>query len=266
MALICAWLGADAAGFHILYIPLAFPAFLWLVVGSWRRFVLLSVAFFMAAYGRPVSVAAEPGMVLFGLCVWGVSLGQLLRDAWAVPAGSWERDRAFNQGALALLGIFCGVLLGRAWPKAGPVAAPLPEGQTMPEGAGFIHAGDRVPGQVRALGAGLDRPASTLARPGTIRDLQLYMRRSQLLWRALAVQYPARSSFFEARASDAPSAELRDLSGREVQKWLQADVVAVRQLEAEGLDLGDLPLMLEKAVASGLADSDLEERIPVVPN
>lgn len=42
-------------------------------------------------------------------------------------------------------------------------------------------------------------------------------------------------------------------------------MAVVRQLHAYGLDLGDIPKMLEKALALGLADPDLEGRIPVVP-
>lgn len=262
MALLCAWLGADAAGFHVLYIPLAYPAFLWVSVGRPLQMGVIGGIWFMLAWVEPSDVGPEPRMVLFGLLLWCWSLGRLLRDASQVKAHQWEEDWEWKQGMVTLLGVMVGSLLAHAWPTEGPVAAPLPEGQQMPEGPGFIHPQDRVPGQVRALGGGLDRPASTLAKPGTIRALQVYLLKAPVLWRGLAERYPARSSLFLARASEAPSGELRDLSGREVQAWLQAEERAVNALKAEGLDAGELPVYLEAALASGLAASDLEAHLP----
>jgi hypothetical protein len=201
-------------------------------------------------------------MVLFGLILWVWSLARLLVDASQVERSSFESDLSLRQGGTALVGILVGSLLGRAWPQEGPVAAPLEEGQTMPEGPGFIHAGDRVPGEVRALGAGIDRPASTLAKPGTIRALQVYLQEAPGLYRALSQRYPALQTALLDRAKAVPTGELRTLSGREVGQWLRDEQSALSTFSADGLDVGELPALLEEASKSGLADPDLEKRIP----
>jgi hypothetical protein len=262
MALVCAWLGADAAGFHVLYTPLAYPAVLWVATGRPVRFAAIGALFF--GLSHLPGIAAEPRMVLFGLCAWAFAAVSLLEAAAAVPRAAIERDRPFRDGALALLGVLTGVSLVASIPGNGPVAAPLPEGETAPEGAGFIHPSDRVPGRVTALGAGIDRPASTLAKAGTIRDLQIHLRRAAIQWRALAARYPERASLFEARAKAVPSGELRDLSGREVRQWLLDERALLDQLRSDGLDAGELGTSLDAALKSGLADPDLESRIPAV--
>lgn len=260
MALLTAWLGADAAGFHVLYAPLAYPVFL-LLAGRPVAFALLALAFYGLSVW-PAVLGPEPRMVLFGLLAWSVAAATLLREAAAVPIGTLEADGEARQAALAVAGVATGFLLVGAMPGDGPVAAPLPEGQTTPEGAGFIRPSDRVPGEVRALGAGLDRPASTLARAGTIRAVQLYLRRAPVAWGLLAERYPARAALCTARASAAPGGDLRDHSGRAIAGWLTEEKETIARLQAEGLDLGDLPAGLTAALASGLADPDLESRIP----
>jgi hypothetical protein len=260
MALLCAWLGADAAGFHVLYAPLAYPVFL-LLLGRPVAFVALAAAFYALSV-TPAALGPEPRMVLFGLVAWAAAAATLLRDATAVPAGTVEADGEARQAGLALAGVATGILLVGAVPGDGPVAAPLPEGQTTPDGAGFIRPSDRVPGAVRALGAGMDRPASTLARPGTIRALQLYLRGAPVAWGRLAERYPARADLCAARAAAAPGGDLRDHSGRAIAAWLSDEQATVTRLQAEGLDLGDIPTRLAAALASGLADPSLGERIP----
>ncbi|MFN7147542.1 MAG: hypothetical protein ACK4YP_27490, partial [Myxococcota bacterium] len=260
MALLTAWLGADAAGFHVLYAPLAYPVFV-LLAGEAALFVPLVAAFYALAFG-PEALGAEPRMVLFGFLAWAAAAATLVRAAAEVPAGAVEAEPEVKQAGLAMAGVVSGALLVGAVPGEGPVAAPLPEGQTAPEGPGFIHANDRVPGEVRALGGGLDRPASTLAKPGTIRALQLYMRRAPVAWNQLAERYPARADLCRARASAAPGGDLRDHSGRAVAAWLTEEAAVVTRLQAEGLDLGDLPAALNAALAAGLTDPGLESRIP----
>jgi hypothetical protein len=271
MATITAWLGADAAGFHVLYAPLAYPVFLLLAVGTGAEsrgtaprylaaFVAVAAAFYALAW-FPDTLGAEPRMVLFGFVAWAAAVWRLFGEASRVDPGPLEADLEVRQAGLALAGVATGVLLVGAMPGDGPVAAPLPEGQTTPEGPGFIHANDRVPGQTRALGAGLDRPASTLARPGTIRHLQLYMRRAPVVWGELAERYPARASAMRARAEAAPSGDLRDQSGRDIAEWLAAEEAIVKQLRTEGLDLADIPVALQQALSSGLTDPGLAERL-----
>ena len=265
MATITAWLGADAAGFHVLYAPLAYPVFFLLAVGSQGRgdiatFVAVAAVFYVLAW-FPDTLGAEPRMVLFGFVAWAVAVELLLREAARVAPGALEYDREVRGAGLAIAGVATGILLVGAMPGDGPVAAPLPEGQTTPDGPGFIRASDRVPGQVRALGAGLDRPASTLARPGTIRHLQLYMRRAPVVWGELAARYPARASAMQARADAAPSGDLRDHSGRDIAAWLVEEETVVKQLRAEGLDLADIPTALQQALSSGLTDPGLAERL-----
>ncbi len=262
MALLCAWLGADASGFHVLYVPLAFPALIYLGVGSLFRVLLVALLF----YGVPQlpGLAAEPRMVLVGLGLWLATMVQLLRLVGARPRSAVGRDPVLGPALPTLAGLGVGWLLAHTWPEAGPVAPPLAEGQTTPEGPGFIRASDRVPGLDRALGAGLDRPASTLAKPGTIRAVQLYLRRAPLLWGELAERYPARTTLMRARASAAPGGELRALSGREVGAWLREEQATVEQLQKDGLELGVLPSALQEALSSGLGDPNLS--VPEVPN
>jgi hypothetical protein len=259
MALVCAWLGADAAGFHVLYTPLAYPVFV-LAVGRPLALGVLAAALYLLPLAP--GLTPEPRMVLFGLVAWGVAAETLARAARAVPAGVVEADPELRQAALATAGVLTGVLLVGAMPGDGPLAPPLPEGRTTPEGAGFIHPNDRVPGTTSGagagLGSGLDRAASTLAKPGTVRAVQLYMRRAPVAWKALAEQYPARTSLLTGRADAAPAGDLRDHSGREIATWLRAEQATVEGLTAEGLDLGELPAALQAALASGLADPGLE--------
>lgn len=252
MALLCAWLGADAAGFHVLYAPLAYPVLV-LLSRDLRAFFAFSAVFGLLA-AWPSGLGPEPRMVLFGLCAWVAAVAALLRSASRVAPGWLEGDGEARQAGLALAGVATGVLVAGAVPGEGPVAPPLPEGQTTPAGPGFIHANDRVPGQVRALGAGLGRPASTLARPGTIRALQLYMRRAPVAWRALAERYPARADLLAARADAAPGGDLRDHSGRDIAAWLREEQATITKLQAEGLELGDLSAGLDGALASGLTE------------
>lgn len=263
MALLCAWLGADAAGFHVLYAPLVYPALLWVGIGRPWRFMALGGLFHLLTVAP--AIAPEPRMVLFGLLAWAFCAVGLLEAAARVEPGPLEADRELRQGGLALLGVAAGAILMGSLPGDGPVAPPLPEGQTTPDGAGFIHRGDRVPGEITALGAGLDRPASTLARPGTIRDLQRYLRGAPALWRALGGSYPARAALFEARASAAPRGELRDHSGRTIATWLGEEQAAIAALRTEGIDVGELGARLDAALASGLTDPDLSGRIPMAP-
>ncbi len=260
MALLTAWLGADAAGFHVLYAPLAYPVLV-LLVGRPALFGALVAAFYALAQW-PASIGPEPRMVLFGFVAWGAAALTLARAAAVVRPGALEADPEARQAGLAAAGVATGVLLVGAMPGEGPMAAPLPEGQEIPEGPGFIHPNDRVPGEVRALGGGLDRPASTLAKPGTIRAVQLYMRGAPVSWRALAERYPARAALLEGRASAVPGGDLRDHSGRAIAAWLTEEASVVTRLQAEGLDLGDLPPQLTAALASGLTDPGLEARIP----
>ena len=100
-----------------------------------------------------------------------------------------------------------------------------------------------------------------LAKPGTIRALQLYLRAAPVGWRALAEKYPARADYLESRASAVPGGDLRDHSGREIAAWLLEEQVAVAKLRTEGIDAGELATGLDAALASGLTDPALEERV-----
>ncbi len=267
MALICAWLGADAAGFHILYAPLFYPALVLLIPDSpWRAAGLTAVFYALAAGGTEGAwlggVGPEPRMVLAGVAVWGAALWRLLSEAARVPAGPWEQEIPLMAGGRALAGVATGALLAGAWPDGdAPVAAPLPEGQEIPDGPGFIHPDERVPGMQAALGDGLDRSAPTLLKKGTVRAVQVYLRRAPLAWEELAARYPARAEWLRARARAAPVGELRDHSGRTIRDWLIAEREAMDRLSAEGLSAGEFRQLLEEALACGLTDPDIEQRI-----
>jgi hypothetical protein len=260
MALVCAWLGADAAGFHVLYIPLAWPV-LALVAGRPVVWGLGVAALWAAAPwdppGTPAVLAPEPRMVLAGYVLWALAGVQLVASIRATPAAAWVArlpgGPSFSGGATALAGVLCGVSLAASQPGNGPWSPPLPRGVQAPRGAGYIHAGERAPGRGQGgLGAGLDRSASTLARPGTIRGLQMYLRRAPLRWAELAERYPALSEEMHARALRAPRKELRDLSGRQVGTWLLAERDSLARCVRDGLDVTELDAMFQEAWASGL--------------
>jgi hypothetical protein len=252
IALLCAWLGADAAGFHVLYAPLAWPAAVWVSTGRPVATLLVLVSWFGVRFVP--GVGAEPQMVLWGAGVWALAAARLASDAARVPASALERHG--DHGVVALAGVCVGLQIASAFPGSGPVAPPLPEGRTAPEGPGFIRPNDRVPGRARALGAGMDRAASTLARPGTIRGLQLHLRGAPLLWRDVADRYPARATFLLDRARAAPAGDLRDHSGRDIAAWLRDEDAAVTQLSIEGVDVVDLRASLDAALASGLTEGE----------
>lgn len=261
IGVLTAWLGADAAGFHVLYAPLAFPVFV-LLVGSVSRVAVLGATFWLLGVVELPGLDAEPRMVLWGCVATALAGEALIRAAGAVVRSPLELDVGLKRASVAMFGLLTGALLVGAQPGDGPVAAPLPEGVTTPEGAGFIHPGDRVPGlpggEARGLGGGSDRAASTLVKPGTVRDVQLYMVRAPLLWTELATHYPARADLMRARAREAPKGVLRDITGKEAAGWLSGDRAMIVQLEKEGLQLGELPALLEAAWASGLGELSAE--------
>jgi hypothetical protein len=260
MVLICAWLGADAAGFHVLYIPLAWPV-LSLVSGRPAAWALGMAALWLAASreapGPLALLEPEPRMVLAGYVLWGIAASELVAAARTAPVAAWTArlpvGPAFTRGCAAMAGVLCGVSLAASQPGNGPWAPPLPRGLEAPRGAGYIRAGDRAPGGgQQGLGAGVYRSASTLARPGTIRALQMYLRRAPLRWAELAERYPARGDEMLGRVSLTPRKELRDLSGRQVGTWLIAERDAIERYKQDGIDVAELEDMFLEAWASEL--------------
>ncbi len=274
MALVCAWLGADAAGFHVLYVPLAWPVLAWACGRPWV-FVTGVGALWIASVpelgGVMTSLPAELRMVLAGGVAWALALAGMYAAAGEAPAAGWAANLArvpgFTGGAVACAGILCGLLGATAVPGEGPVAAPLSDAMRIPEGPGYIRPGARVPGggAGTALGGGLDRAASTLAKPGTIRALQLYLRRAPVLWEGLAAARPDLAESARARVRAVPSGELRDLSGREVGIFLRGERAALTTMRARGVEVGAFDADFDAAWASGLGARGEGAPPPPVP-
>jgi hypothetical protein len=242
----------------VLYLPLAFPAVIWVGARTPAAGLAGALAAWALAWG-PEDLPLEARSVLTGMIWWGLAAGQLYADAAAAPRGRGALARAFAEprfagGFTALAGVLAGGVLVGTQPGDGPRAAPLPEG-AAPEGPGFIQTGDRVPGgDTRALGEGMDRAASTLARPGTIRALQEHMITAAAAWEALAERYPAREAELRSCARAVPRGVLKEVSGTEVRAWLRSEREALQRFAAEGLEVSALRAPHEDAWTSGLGE------------
>ncbi len=156
MALCSAWLGCTASAFHMLYLPLLYPALLWVVLwplereAPLRRAIPASVAVLLASamafLVQPDSVVLEARMSLLGFGVWGACA---VRVAWTwrgaeQPAHPWARMALrWYPAALALL---FGALLAGALPANRPLAPPVPPVMQDEIEVGFIRPGDPAPG------------------------------------------------------------------------------------------------------------------------
>ena len=125
--LIAAWLGTDAAGFHVLYTPLYLPALAYTAVWAldpaaprhaWVTAALAFVPSALAAWPLP-GVVIEARLVLAGLVVWAATAARLL---WVARP---DRRVLFAFAAALLVGI-----AGSAWVK--PAAAPPAEPSVLP--------------------------------------------------------------------------------------------------------------------------------------
>jgi hypothetical protein len=100
----------------------------------------------------------------------------------------------------------------------------------------------------------MDRAASTLARPGTIRALQEHMRSAPAEWDALAGRYPARAAELRAVGRSAPRGVLKTVSGTDVRDWLREERAALERFAGEGLDVTALRAAHDAAWVSGLGE------------
>jgi len=209
MAMLCAWLGSSAAAFHVLYLPLLYPALLHLLVWPlgdraelrWSAPVAggAALATALAFLLEPQGLALEARASLLGLGLWALCCVRLER-AWRLAPSFTDtripaRVIAWYPAALALL---VGVLLARALPAQQPLAPPVPPALQEKIEVGFIRPGDPAPGPVDA---GHDGSPSTVdhrrigrwpgvvvgstVRPGSHGALERHISASAATWAEL---------------------------------------------------------------------------------
>ncbi len=145
VALGTAWLGADAAAFHVLYAPLYLPALAWIAAWPLDRdaprwsVAVAAVALLPAALlaAPPVDgVGSEARLVIAGLGVWLAAAARLVAASGGLPRPAW-----------LALGLAVGWGLARAHQlgttPAGPAPHEVPGGDVtaldLPDGVG--HGG-----------------------------------------------------------------------------------------------------------------------------
>jgi Glycosyltransferase family 87 len=155
-ALAAAWIGADAAAFHVLYAPLYIPAWVYATVWvfdddapPWAALTLpLAIAPATLFQFESLGVAPEARLVVVGLLVWA---GVLLRLAHHMPT--------LPRGAALALGLVAGFGLAKAETFGKGPAGPPPSANGvlptdgLPPGVG--HGGD-APGGPQPAPAAAD--------------------------------------------------------------------------------------------------------------
>ncbi len=156
MALFSAWLGCSAAAFHMLYLPLLYPALLHLLAWPFERdsepawaVPVLGLALMMtaAAFGiEPPGVVLEARMSLLGLGLWLLCGLRLFRAV----AGPRAQAHPWVEGAVgwypAAMALLVGVLLAGALPQHHALAPATPPALQEEIQVGFIRPGDPAPG------------------------------------------------------------------------------------------------------------------------
>lgn len=161
-ALAAAWIGADAAAFHVLYAPLYIPAWVYATVWAfdedappWAALTLpLAVAPAALYQADGLGVAIEARMVIVGLLVWA---GVLLRLAHHTPT--------LPRGAALALGLVAGFGMAKAETYGkGPAGPPPSATGELPAATvpGVAEGGD-APGGARPLPAGAAPPTGSAA-------------------------------------------------------------------------------------------------------
>ena len=279
-ALLLAWLGADAAAFHVLYAPLYAPAMIWLALWaldegpSWRFLVSLGAVLGGLALPRIDFMVqdATVSCVVYGYLLW---IGVLARSGWHALRA---RERGPLEGLIArhpvqlagVGGVGLGLLL--LVPRT-DVDAAIPEGATLQAdgsivftGPGFLDPDTLPPGaHLLAPGdAGGDLPTSLDLSPspgekrwpemspighlhkGSRKLLDQHLRAAPGRWEDLAAQLDGEHAELARRQGEAiPSEDLAELRIDEL----------VGVLAAEGLLLAELgwpePLSSEWRAAVG---------------
>lgn len=240
VALLTAWLGADAAGFHVLYAPLYIPALVYLAtwpldedapLWSWPVGLLAGAAPWLALDSDLAQVSETFALTVAGLGLWG---GVLLRLAWRSVPLPWP--------VWPVLGLVVG--WGAAW---GDVVDERPRGPSpdalggqvesygLPEGVG--HGGP-APGR-GFLDPNTDRPAAdTLAgtrlervlAPEAAHRLTGHLNQGPRRWEAVDDPLAA------VLASEAPLAPAAHAAYGEVVIWMALQHYAARTLEGPGVE------------------------------
>jgi hypothetical protein len=211
IALSTAWLGADAAAFHVLYAPLFLPALVW--VGTW--------------FLDPEAPRWSRGLAAAALVPWllsGIDSEQLGPEALQVVAGMvlWlaVAARLLHQAPLlhgkelGVLGAALGLGLMSAIQLAtgprGPAPHELGPEPLLPEGVG--HGGP-VPGEDEAQGPS-DRLIEEVLPMGQTQKLTSHLVQSPREWAKLDTE--------EARSlvAAAPSPPAGQLKYGELMQWL----------------------------------------------
>lgn len=242
VALITAWLGADAAAFHVLYAPLYIPAVVYLATWpldrdaprwSWGLVPLAAAPWI--ALGSPLTEVADSfALTVAGLVVWAGTAVRLLWHSGRLPLL-----------ALPLLGLAMGY--GAAW---GDVFNERPLGPSpqslggdvdsygLPDGVG--HGGPAPgegvldPAHAAAIGLEQDRPdrntldGTRLERvlsPESAQRLTSHLIQGPKRWRA--VDDPVA----QALADDAPKPPAAHALYGEIAEWMAREHYCGRTLE-----------------------------------
>lgn len=264
-ALLLAWLGADAAAFHVLYAPLYAPAMVWLALwalddGPRWRWGISAVAVVGGLVLPRVEFMVEDATVscvIFGYLLWA---GVLARSCWHAlgaretgPLEGLVRRHPVLLAGAAGLALSLLLLLPRA-----DIDAALPEGATLQAdgsivftGPGFLDATTAPPGShLLAPGdRGGDLPTSLDLSPtggqerwpemspighlrkGTRKELDQHLQSAPARWEALAEELPAEDAA-AARAQGAaiPIEDLAELQIEELVGVLAAEGILLSEL------------------------------------
>lgn len=264
-ALLLAWLGADAAAFHVLYAPLYAPAMVWLALWAlddgprWRW--LVSGLAVLGGLVLPrvdfIVQDATVSCVLYGYLLW---IGVLARCGWHA-LGAVERgpiDAFVMRHPMPITALGGLVLAFLLLVPRSDVDAALPEGASLQAdgsivftGPGFLDEGTLPPG-AHLLGpgdVGGDLPTSLDLTPapgerrwpemtpighlrkGTRKALDAHLQNAPGRWRSLAEELPPELAALARRQADAvPTHELAEMQIEEL----------VGVLASEGMLLEDL--------------------------
>ncbi len=161
MALFSAWLGCSAAAFHMLYLPLLYPALLYLVLWPFEPqaprelargvAIVVLVATALAFALEPERVVLEARMSLLGMVVWAGCALRLGVSHLHSPGGEPPWIAPWMRWHPVALSALLGALFASAMPAHQPLAPPEPPTLQEVIEVGFIRPGDPVPGPEPAL-------------------------------------------------------------------------------------------------------------------
>ena len=248
IALCAAWLGADAAAFHVLYAPLYIPAFAWLLTWPLDREAPRAAWLVLPLAALPAWLTLHPlgpledtaRLVVAGLVIWGVALIRLALLSPPLPRLAW-----------ALLGVAAG--FGAAWGDVrnerplGPAPGSVEtiEAWGLPEGVG--HGGPRPgtgvldPEQAAAIAMERPRPAQDalssillerVLTPRAAQRLTSHLNQAPLRWEGVAGA--------EELVSEMPPPPAAQLTYGEIATWLARERASCAELPGTEIPADEL--------------------------